>query len=437
VAIFSGENDRGRIKGTILFCLKVAAAISAIAAAVLFLSSNVVAVRLFDKYELSTVLKIFSIAIPFTAVTSILLFASQGFKVMAYRVAVRDIFEPVSRILIVIVLFAVGLRMEGAIIAFILSIILASFLAAWFLRRLFPQIRDKRVKPVVESKRILSFSWPLFLMSLSHLMFLWTGALLLGYFSDPQEVGIFVAAQRTAFLITMILAAFNAIFSPMISDLYNRKQFHSLEKLFKVETKWIFSISLPLVILIILFAEDILSLFGEEFILGTSCLILVSLGQLINTSVGSSEIMIMMSGKSKINLINLISILSFDIILSVILIPRHGILGAAVALALSIALLNVVHLIEVYVIFKIHPYTRGFYKPILSGLIAFLILRLTFDRFLHLQDSLLMVMIGSLIFMSVYVLSLTILGIEEEEKVIFMNILSKIKNKEELDNANV
>jgi O-antigen/teichoic acid export membrane protein len=282
---------------------------------------------------------------------------------------------------------------------------------------------------VIEAKKLLTFSWPLFFVGFFYLIILWLNTLLVGFFMESRDVGIFGAAHNTAMLGQVVLIAFVSIFAPMVSDLHNRKQMEKLEHLFKIVTKWIFLFSFPIFVLMVYYAEEILALtFGKDFVVGARCLEILSLGLLINSLIASSGILTSMSGRPKLELYNLTAILVINVLLSFILIPRYGIIGAAYSTLIAFVSLNILRLLEVYYLFKIHPFRFDLYKPFLSGCSSFLIMVLAAKYLFAAANTFLSLVLGACVYIGLYVLILFLFGFEEEDKI----ILSKIREKVQL-----
>jgi len=426
VAIFKGMGDESRIKGTILLSLRIVFGVGAVISFLTIIFSHKISLSLFNEANLAPVLKIFALGIIFTALTEILVFSIQAFQIMKYKVLVRMILEPGTMILFVLLFFIIGLKLKAALFAHLLSLILGTILAFNFLKKVFPLIRNK-IRPIFEIKELILFSWPLFFTGFLDLFIVQINTLMLGYYKTSQEVGIYGAAQRTAFLIPIVLNSFNAIFAPMIADFYHRKEIEKLEDLFKTVTKWIFTISLLIFLITVILAKDILSLWGEKYKEGALCLIIICCSQLINCATGSVGFVIMMTGRTIINLINNLAVFSIIALLNFHFIPELGILGAALSLGIAISIINIIRLIEVYAILKIHPYKIDFYKPILAGIGATFSL-LAFNHLLNLSihDLLPRLFVSSLFIVVLYLTILFSLGMDEREKVILNKILNKV-----------
>jgi O-antigen/teichoic acid export membrane protein len=178
-------------------------------------------------------------------------------------------------------------------------------------------------------------------------------------------------------------------------------------------------------LLIIISPKKILNLWGGGYSPGFLSLIIISFAQLINCGVGLSGYLITMIGKTKITLINSLIILIITVSSSLLLIPKFGFLGAAISFAIAISLINIIRLLEVYLILKIHPYRTDFFKPLLAGGLSFCIILLS-KKYLPKIDYLIISLAElSIIFAFTYCITLYILKISKEE----LFVLEKIKSK--------
>lgn len=425
VSIYRGVNDTERTKGIIVLSLKSALVAGATVGIILFVLSGVFSIHFLDKRELVSVLKFFAVILPFSTVTTILVFSTQGFKIIKYKMYVREFLEPLFRIIFVVFVFSLGMKLQGVLSAYLCVAVLSIIIAYYYLKKIFPEIADKNVPSIYETKRLFGFSWPLLFVNFIGNLLLWTDTLMLGLFMAPAEIGIYGVAQRTALLCCVFVTSFNSIFAPIIADLYSRKNMNDLEKLYKTVTKWIFSITLPLSLLIIFFAEPILTLFGSDFVAGTKCLILLSIGWLIHSSTGPVGQVISMTGRSKLNLLNATGVLVLNIVLNLILIPKYGILGAAAATALSLNLANIIAVLEVYFILRMHPYRLDFIKPLIAGGLSSIVL-LLYKMYTISTHHELLIYIRIFAFLAVYGIVLILFKIEKEDKLVLDKIRTKL-----------
>jgi len=426
VSLYKGEGNRERIKGTVLSGLRVALVTAAAAAALLFAFSGILSSAVFHAGALSSVLRLMSLGVVFAVATEILVHSLQALGKVEYRVSVRLVFEPALGLVLALVLLRSGGGLPGAALAFVAPAILGAFLALHFARRVFPPLTQKNVPAVSDIGQLLRFSFPLFLAGLLSVFLLQVNPLMLGYFRPAAEVGVFAAALRTSFVLPLVLDAFNAIFAPMIADLTNRRDLGKLEDLFKVVTKWILTVSVPAFLLLAVYGGPILSVWGAGYRKGLVCLIVICAGQFINCATGPVGYMISMSGRTRISLANAGGVLALNLVLNLLLIPRYGILGSAVALSASMAVVNLVRLAEVRWLLKMHPYRWDSLKPLAAGVLALIVAALVRSILPPSDEGAWPTLLSALAFSAAYAAVLAALGIGSEEKLVFVRVRQKI-----------
>jgi len=424
VAMFNGVKDKERTKGAIISALGITTLTSILVAVLLFFFSETIATKAFQKPQLTPILKLFSISLPFSALTLVLLGAIRGFKAMKYQAYVQAFVAPISRILTAGLLFLIGWKLIGASYAYLISTISGAALAFYYLTRLLP-VFSKGLKQIFETRNLLKFSSPLLLAGLLYQTMLRIDIMMIGILEKgAAAIGVYSAAVRLAMLGTLVLMAFNSIFAPIISDLHNRRELKQLENLFKITTKWIFSLSFPLYLLMMLFAKPILTIFGADFSEGAISLIILSFGQIINSAVGNTGLMITMSGKPNITLANSLGACILNIVLNLILIPKYGIIGAAIATSTSFAIINVAMLVEAYLLMKVHPYKLTYLKPLLAGIISTIgtVLIASTVQINITSGKLLLLLI---LFLGTYIALLFLFKLDEED----VTVLKKVKRR--------
>ncbi len=415
ISLYNGVGDKARVKGVIVKSLEYSFFAGLFIGIVLFFNADAVAVRIFRAPELGGIIKLLSVSLPFSALMLNSLFSIQGFKIMKYTVYGQNLFLPVSNLLLAGILLIAGLKIYGVVIAYSLSVFLASLLSIYFLFKVFPAI--KHLKAVYETNELFRFSLPLLLVVLMNFLIMLTDTLMLGYFRPKNEVGVYNAAVRTALITSLVLVSFNSIFAPVISDLFNKREIRKLEALFKAATKWIYTISFPLFLLMTLLSKEIMSVFGQEFIGGRNAFVILAFAQMVNAGVGSVGFILTMSGRQNLMMYNTLGICLLNIFLNFLLIPPYGILGAAVASCVSVVIINLLMLFEVYVLYKIHPYRLNFLKPTVSGATVFAMLLLAGYLFPG-AGAVQRLLINIPVFITAFILMIRCLGIDDDDRII-------------------
>jgi O-antigen/teichoic acid export membrane protein len=100
--------------------------------------------------------------------------------------------------------------------------------------------------------------------------------------------------------------------------------------------------------------------------------VILALGQLVNAATGPCGTVLNMSGRVGLNMADNIAALLLNVLLNLWLIPAYGIIGAAVAWAVSLAVVNVARVLQVRAVTGALPVTAGMLKGLLAGLAALL-----------------------------------------------------------------
>jgi O-antigen/teichoic acid export membrane protein len=223
------------------------------------------------------------------------------------------------------------------IIAYAIGIVLAFTLSVFWIKKVDnSQLNLKRYS----AKQLMHYSFPMLATSSFIFIMGWTDTLMLAYYNDKADVGIYNVVIRIARIAIIAITSVNLVLAPKVSELYSNSEFGKMKQLIAKSTKLIFIVTLPLVIIIILANKFVLSIFGDEFISGGVALIVVMLSQLFNAISGSSGQVMNMTGNHKMLRNFTIYSAILNIALNLLLIPSYGILGAAIATASSIIVLN-------------------------------------------------------------------------------------------------
>lgn len=423
VSLYNGTGRDDKIKGTIKTGTLLVLVISCLSSSILFFLSDIIAITCFNKIQIGSLLRIFAIGIPFICISNLFMYATQAVQIMKYRAYIKEILEPLSKFFFSFIFLFLGWQLIGLLRAFVISLIISAVLFSYYLLKIFPQIR-LNIKHKYNFKELLCFSVPLIPVDIFRVITHRIEALMLGHFRSPHEVGLYCVVSQTSGLISLILMSFNAIFAPMISDMYNKRQFLRLGKLFKIVTRWVFTIAFPIVLIMVFFSKEILIIFGDKFKAASSCLIILSLGQFAHSSTGPVAFMLTMSGQSLLMLINACFILFLRITFNIFLIPKFGLQGAAVAGTISTIILNLAMSIQVFYLLKMHPYKISFFKPLLSG--AFAILFIYFIKININTVSFKIFIILLLLFIILYTTLLCLFGFRDEDKIVFNLVKKKL-----------
>jgi O-antigen/teichoic acid export membrane protein len=429
IPLYQGRSDKQRTKGVMLLSFRTSLLAGVLLGTVVFLGSGLISGTFFHEPQLAIVLRLFALVLPLTTLTTMLVFSLQGFKRLEYKVYVKDFFEPAVKIAAVAAAFAAGLMLRGVLFAILAVSLLSIFLAFFYLKKVFPDISNRQVSPIYERRAFFGFSWPLLFVYLIGNLCLWTDTFVLGLFHSATEVGIYAAAQKTALLTGLVLTSFHAIFAPLAAEFFSQKKRLELNDLYKTISKWIFALTLPLCSLLVLFPENVLNIFGRDYAQGSTSLIILAVGWLLHSSVGTSGIVLTMSGRSKLHLLNFSILLAINVALNLLLVPAYGYVGAALATAVSIVLIDILTLFEVRFILKMFPLRWDFLKPLVLGGGLFILMKYFAPLSRINYNSLFMLGATAAAYSGIYMVLFFLLGTSKEEKSLLKQIVQRVEKE--------
>ena len=199
---------------------------------------------------------------------------------------------------------------------------------------------------------------------------LWTDTVLLGRFGTAVEVGIYAVATRLLMPASAISTAVGQMFSPRIAAEDAHGDRAILARMLKRVTYWNTSVSIPIFVTLMLIPGPLLALFGETYLLGATALAILAVGLLLDTAAGPLGQVINMSGRPYINMMNNALVAGLNVVACVLLIPRFGMEGAAIAFSSSLALVNAIKLVQVRVLFGVYPFRSDTLRTLAAAAVA-------------------------------------------------------------------
>jgi O-antigen/teichoic acid export membrane protein len=232
-------------------------------------------------------------------------------------------------------LLGARLGVMGVAASYVSAAFLALVLGMVLWRRAAPQIRGLRGD--FETRALIAVSLPLFWMAFMDLVMNWTDMLTLGIWMESEAAGIYGAAKRVSVLISFVLASVNTIVAPQFATLHAQGRHQTLGGLARDAAIFTTLIACPFLALLILAPGWVLSLFGPDFTPGAPALAILAVGQFVNVATGSVGYLLIMTGHEKIVRNNAIVSTVLYVILQAVLVPRYGIIGAALATGIVLA----------------------------------------------------------------------------------------------------
>src|SRR6266540_3600957 len=419
VAVHLAEGEAGALRGTVRLGIALTTGAAALLGLALYLAAPGLAHGAFHDQVLALVL-------PAATFTDSALAATQGFRTMKPFALVGLVFEPLLRVGLSAALIAGGAGLGGALAAMAVSNLAAAAAAAWALRRLLRRVAQA-APTRARLRELLGFSLLSWGASLASSGLVWADTILIGALRSSAEVGVYNVATRLVTLATFVMPAINGALGPRIANLYHRHQTESLRRAYAVATSWILRLSLPGFVVLLAFPSQLLRLFGNGFREGAAVTAVLAAGKLADAGTGPCGLMLNMSGRPLWSTVDNLVALVLNVVLNLWLIPTHGILGAAMAWALALAIVNLARVVQVWCIMRMLPFDLGVLKGVLAGagaLAAGLLARQWVAMAaIPLATALGLVQVGV-----VYLALLAVLGIGAEDRLVLRTLLRRVRD---------
>ena len=334
---FSGANDLGKRKSLYYNALKIIFLISLVLSCALFVFSNELGANLFGDPSYSHVLRWIALTAPFFTLNLI----NVEFLRALERITLSEVFRTVfiSSSILLILYVSDDSSQFLPVIALSIGILGAAVLSTgrslseiWKLKA--PE--GSRV-PIIE---ILNTGTPLMLVALGSYFLGNISVYLIQIFEDTRQVGIFSLSLKLSLLINFGLIAITTVIAPKMSGLFWDGKKLELTAFVQKATKYVFLLSLPPFLALVIFPGTLLKLIEPEFVSGKYVLVFLALGQILNAFGGPVSLLLNMSGHQKSVMKVILFVLVFAVSANIVLISYYGIIGAAIATASSIGIKN-------------------------------------------------------------------------------------------------
>ncbi len=371
VAIQTRRCDEAGVWGTLQIGLGVSLAASLVMSATLFMAAEPLASGLFNESRLVPLLRVFAVIVPFMTVSNVLAAVARGLKRMDYAALAENIVMSVVRVVLLGALMLVGLDVLVAALVFGIADVAATVTLLVCINREVPLRGVFSAGARREYRAVFRFAIPLWISGVLLQFRKNLEILLLGALSVASSVGLFAIVGRVNLLGHVVYRAVVTSVKPVLAELHSEGDRHELARVYRASTRWTFMFTLPFILLMVLFPGPILSMFGQAFAAGATALIVLALAELANAGTGTCGSIIDTTGHTRVKLLNSLAWLAILFGTSMLLIPRWGVLGAAVASLVSTAAINAARVLEVWYFERIQPYDRSFLKPATAGLSAY------------------------------------------------------------------
>jgi len=343
-----GENAFHSLKDTYYQMVKIVI-ITAVLAVVLFYALSV-----FDGIEdfmitqgFGTV-KFMMLALPFYALT---ILNTETFRALDYVILselFRNFFKYVPLFVGVILLLFTTVNIFSLAMYYAYGFLVLFFVTQVILCFLFRKIKKENTAIRFTKKEVIRHSFPMGISNIIMFLLLGIDVFLLKQNYGNEVVAFYSIAIKLITILSMVILSITINCAPKISEYYVRKEMDLLQNLCKRTARITLGINLFVTLVMFVFLDQILGMFGAQYISMKSTFYILVLSQIITSALGTVPIYLNMTGRSKVyqNILLLTLMLNFG--MNIVLIPLFSTVGAAITFSSSVILWNVLVAIYVY-----------------------------------------------------------------------------------------
>lgn len=232
--------------------------------------------------------------------------------------------------------------------AFLLGFVFLSIISSVFVLIYFQQTESIKKNENFSHKEIFFKSYPIAISGMALFLLMSFDVLFLKKYRNDETVAFYSVAVKIMTIISVIILTINITVSAKIAEYFSSKNNIELEKLLRNSSRLIFGIAFPLIALICIFSEYILSFFGHHYVVAKHAFLILIIGQGICSAFGSAPVYLNMTGRQHIFQMILIIAVILNFILNRFLIPPYGMVGAAIAFVSSSLFWNIGTAIIIY-----------------------------------------------------------------------------------------
>lgn len=361
MSYYDGRGNKEEIANSVSTAHWMIIVSTVLASFILYLSAGRIATVIFKEAALVTPLKLFSLLIIPLGLVYFEISLFRGLQNASYKIYLDDIVFPGGVLALVLLFFSLGYGIEGAVYAYIIAAI-ATVLGGYYL-----------VKELVEydfstfsgssAKKLMFFSWPLFVISILLITTKWIDVLMIGWLMESKNVGIYNVAYSIAGITSFFLGSLSYMFMPVVSELHGKDLKSEIQQVFTGATRWIFTVVIPICAGMVIFPREIIGiLFGASYTSGATVLAVLAIGFFYKAAKGPSGMILLAAGKTREQMLGVGLTAVFLVLLNLLLIPIYGILGAAVGTTAGFIIGDTVLLLLARREIGSFPYSRDFLR---------------------------------------------------------------------------
>ena len=322
-------------------------------------------------------LRVLGVFLPFFTWNALSLAGTRAFGRMRTTVLVDNIAVSMSQPLLVLLVSMLGWSLFGMTLAWAVPYAVAAVASSIIFRRFLRRRGTLEHTEPTKSFGALQgefwrFTWPRSITRVSQMAIQRVDIILIAALRSPTEAAIYTAATRFVALGQFGTQAITQVLQPKFTALLATHEYSTLKEVFQVSTAWSISVAWPMYVVVGSAPLAYLGLFGPEYEAeGVAVVLFMSVAMMFGVASGPVDTLLLMSGRSALSLVNSLIALALDIGLCLVLIPRMGMTGAALAWAVAVITRCTLAMVQTGVSMSIVSFGRAAAVAAVANIVCF------------------------------------------------------------------
>ncbi len=327
---------------------------------------------LYPEHEgLAPALVLLGWSMPLLSFAQIAIAATKARMRMEYDAVILGFVLPVALLGTSVVAWWLDAGLVGLLWAHLATQGLVALLAAWALGRHFDIGRIVRatVRPSLNG-RMLGFALPQSLNMTFNRYITRLDVMMLAAFAIPAvEVAYYATAALLISNLRQIKIIFSSSLAPVLARHHGAGEREAFEAVLGRVSRWTTTLIVPALVLVAVLRDDIMGFVDPRYAGDSRFMLFLLVPPFLSCAFGLAGNCITYCGHSRWTLLNSTLVALLNTGFNLLLIPSYGLWGAAVATALSAALVCALQLVELRMLERVSLRWRDVYKPHV-GLVA-------------------------------------------------------------------
>jgi O-antigen/teichoic acid export membrane protein len=345
--------------------------LSFVLGAAIALNAEFISATLLRDPSVTTSVRVFGATIPFASVLVLAIGGIRGQEVSRYRVYVENLLRPTLRFGLVVAAVILGLGQTGFALAYAVPYAVGAAVAVLLLSRTFDRSTVAASVDRIDRERtreVLRYSVTMMVSRSANFLYRSVDVFLVLYFIGAGAVGAYGVAYAAARLVGMFSMAFNFLGAPIASRVEAGTGVEDMVTAHQPAFRWLVVLSIPAMTPLLLFPEPFITgVYRPRYAAGAAALVVLAFAFGVDNVFNAFGNLLRGMGASRTLAIDSAAGAVVNVALNLLLIPRYGILGAAVATLAAYFLMDALKTVQLWSLTGRFPLSTPTVTPAVVG----------------------------------------------------------------------